>query len=523
MLNYKYLKYKNKYIKIKNEINNDKLEGGGGDNTILYDILINSCWKPTYNGNNGIESKAVELITKEIYKILDVNNKIIFKPEESLSSFLDSLKMRTMKLFYLFMTILPDDDTKADCSMPNVDDKIITMCNNFVIYNDDNTIIISFKDYDQEKKNVLRLYEEFKKHNSFLNAYMIKLCNILKAKQYILLRVLYECMNKGKKIYLTGYSLGGICALYLHIILQFLFKYKNLETYIFEGFPIIPHNLQSQLYNVFYIINDNNYSDSNYYINTMTDHLGVGFINPNSDLIITSTKSLPLNILNLKLKSLKFESKDKYHVSYTYDFYENDLNKIHDDYFNIEKIISGHNLKYYFLTNDNNKKIIFKIKIHFILTRLIKYYNHFIKDNPVIVMENLNNQLNGINNLLKEPNNVYTIKMYNLIITIIKDLLVNKIEEAKNMVNNSIYYDSLLYDMKVFLGDSAITATAITGLIATAATNGLASVAAIPATCMVTTAVLTDRKNAKDELDKNKQIHDRLIEIETQFNSDRNP
>ena len=294
MLTYKYLKYKNKYINKKNKINNDKLNVEGGDYRIrekkednkphmkLFDCLTQlDCW---YEIEQTSEMKPWGniIILSEIGKLMELtNNEYKYTHQEikiSNENF-DGLELK-LKLFYLLMTIKPYHSSRPNCenvikpyhssrsNFENVSDLLNTLqCDNFDIIEDEKIIIISFKRYNKldylwqhsiKYSNQSKIFEEMFEENydKYLECGMIIVCKFLAANDYQLLKLLITQMNKGKKIYLVGHSFGGVSALYIHIILQYLYNYDNLETYIYGGLPIIPKILQKELSTVYYILNE---------------------------------------------------------------------------------------------------------------------------------------------------------------------------------------------------------------------------------------------------------------------------
>ena len=235
------------------------------------------------------------------------------------NTFIDEIKDKSTKLYLLLMTLQITNTEMINCETITSLIQQEKECNNFDIYEESDFIIISFKGATQivnfnssqqrefvnlaisQEMSEFELSENFdlntilsylnflsninfssnnftsfmdtiidkfvnisknieshtKSTKTYLSKAMTILKNFLRTNKYKLFKLLIQSMLEGKKIYLVGHSLGGISALYLHIILQFLFNYKYLETYIFGGFPIIPNHLKEELTNVFYIINEN--------------------------------------------------------------------------------------------------------------------------------------------------------------------------------------------------------------------------------------------------------------------------
>lgn len=130
-----------------------------------------------------------------------------------------------------------------------------------------------------------------KSDKTYINEGIVKLSKILEMNDYKLFKLLIASMKLNKKIYLVGHSLGGISSLYIHIILRCLFEYKNLETYIYGGLPIIPTNLSKVLNTVYYIINSSDpicFSNGKSTTNTKFENLSL----PNKSNVYTLSKKI---------------------------------------------------------------------------------------------------------------------------------------------------------------------------------------------------------------------------------------
>ena len=288
MLTYKYLKYKNKYIKKKN---NDKLNvvGGGGTEEEkkpygkLFDILTNlSFWnkpepepkpKPKPEPNDSNIEDSLKLLLDILQVKYDSAQIISHSIDKHANEYNTKIKLNKnknkyedlhihIKLYLLLISI----QQKPDC-----DNSSHSLCHNFIVNESESMIIISFKGSNKidtilsfEQPLYREFYQEiigprfYNREKTYFITGMNIVCKHLAANNYFLFKLLIDRMNQKKKIYLAGHSFGGISALYIHIILTFLFRYRNLETYIFGGFPIIPNHLKNEveLHNLYYIINE---------------------------------------------------------------------------------------------------------------------------------------------------------------------------------------------------------------------------------------------------------------------------
>ena len=236
------------------------------------------------------------------------------------------------------------------------------------------------------------------KETYFIHSMAI-LCKLLVAKKFFLLKLLITSMNEGKKIYLTGHSLGGISALYLHIILTFLFKYENLETYIFGGFPIIPIHLKNDLRNLYYIMHMcdpvNEYNPIDRLLTNSIENIiyltNSRMIFENKLAYLNYTK-LANSQYNLKSKisiyyDSKFKTIEKNYIFHTYDAYSYEMHTAFHNYYNYYDINKN--------IDRRNNIIFIKIYNYFIMTRIgtIRKNQENIKDSK----KNINELLTFIN------------------------------------------------------------------------------------------------------------------------------
>jgi hypothetical protein len=204
---------------------------------------------------------------------------------------IDNNYLLNLKLFLLLITIQPCDESikctqpmynakdtsSKDTNSKDTSSKYISSthnsstdkCNCFDIIENNDLIIISFKrTLDDIKKEQYvhnaplnsMINESFKilyRDQEYYKPYLHMACSILNYGNFYLLRLLIDNMKNKRKIYLVSHSIGGIYSVYIHIILTFFFKYKNLETYVYGGLPIIPTHLIDRLGKLYYIINQN--------------------------------------------------------------------------------------------------------------------------------------------------------------------------------------------------------------------------------------------------------------------------
>ena len=491
MLTYKYLKYKNKYIKKKN-IDNDKLNLLNNNDNVklnliggdlppdiqLFNLFTNlKCWEPNFENDYQESQHDIFLLIEKLIKtdIPQSTQLLSIKPsiqQLSVTSFdieqyataelikdkerhttmsrEDKDKERSLrrqatisnlevtkdnekyklllyeKLYNLLITILPYYEKGNDC---NLNSNVESKCNNFAITQDNKLIIISFRGEGYNSKEKIKnsynyMTLEFEK--TYFRYSMTILCRLLVAKKFFLLKLLITSMNEGKKIYLTGHSLGGISALYLHIILTFLFKYENLETYIFGGFPIIPIHLKNDLRNLYYIMHMcdpvNEYNPIDRLLTNSIENIiyltNSRMIFENKLAYLNYTK-LANSQYNLKSKisiyyDSKFKTIEKNYIFHTYDAYSYEMHTAFHNYYNYYDINKN--------IDRRNNIIFIKIYNYFIMTRIGTIRNN---------KKNIEDSKKNIDELLKCTNSA-NIKLFKYSDTDIK--LMNITDDIISML-----------------------------------------------------------------------------------------
>ena len=243
-------------------------------------------------------------------------------------------------------------------------------------------IYIEKKSIETDTMLATEIAQAIKLNNTYLEKSMVTLSKLLAINDYKLLRLLIKKMKEGMKIYLVGHSLGGVSALYIHFILTFIFQYKNLETYIFGGFPIIPNHLKDKLDNVFYIINE---YDKNCYINS-------------------NSFSLPKKPIFLNKNNINEINKSTLNPS-TYT---------QNDYFE-KLVLINFNLQKGIIQNDYFEKL---GPINFNLQK------------GIILINNLLSNILTINSILSRE------ILYNYIMSILDPILTSNLDEIEKLVSN---------------------------------------------------------------------------------------
>ena len=330
--NYKYLKYKNKYLNFKKK---------NYMNDIAKYIKNHDVWVPLYNQEGGTNITNINDI-----KDNSIWNKLGYKTGAPVSdSLIDEFKEHIKKINnideFSKENLKPKESCINDKSIKNTKD-----CNNFKIIETSNSFNIYFRGMTLWEQNELinafglpnitsqqidKYMEEYKyqyiigyllknaanqslSNTTYIDYILDKLILFLN-KEYTISKPinmwnmfdntkseqqLYSYLTQcNKQINICGFSLGSTFAIYLHIILVYILKLKNIKTYIYGGFPCIPLKLIddiSKRNNLYFIIN---FKDvASYYISVFYNFKDIGF--PKDIYILCNEEISIINDLDYK-------------------------------------------------------------------------------------------------------------------------------------------------------------------------------------------------------------------------------